>query len=220
MAKEKLSFDAFAAYMPAGAMDKVKVWFEKYQIKLVITRARKSILGNYLHPHQGHPHHAITINGNQNPYSFLVTLLHELAHLETFVQYANKVQAHGVEWQNVYRSIMIDYLGQRIFPDDLERAIDLSLKKVKAGSCSDPKLYKALAAYDEEQTEGLVWVEELVQGNYFVTKEGLVFQMIEKRRTRFLCEQLGTKKRYLFQGVARVKQLSEEELREKGILKL
>ncbi len=217
MAKEKLSFDAFAAYMPNGAMEKVKLWFEKYQIKLVITRARKSILGNYLHPHQGHPHHAITINGNQNPYSFLVTLLHELAHLETFVQYANRVQSHGVEWQNIYRNIMIAYLGANIFPDDLERAIALSLKKVKAGSCSDPKLYKALAAYDKEQVEGLVWVEELKPGSLFVTKEGLVYKMIEKRRTRFLCEQLGTHKRYLFQGVARVKQVFEADLKAKGI---
>lgn len=206
--------------MPANAINKIAPWFEKYQIRLTITKARKSILGNYLHPHTGHPHHAITINGNQNPYSFLVTLLHELAHLETFVRYGNRVAAHGLEWQNCYRMIMVEYLGSNIFPDDLERALTLSLKNVKAGSCSDTKLYKALAVYDEEQTEGLVWVEELKPNSFFVTKEGQVYQLLEKRRTRFLCEQVATKKRYLFQGVARVKPVSQEVLQAKGFLNL
>lgn len=220
MAKEKISYEAFAAYMPANAIGLIRPWFEKYKIKLTITRGRRSVLGNYLNPHKGHPHHAITINGDQNPFSFLVTLLHELAHLETFVKYANKVQPHGTEWQNIYRDIIKAYLGQHIFPEDLEQAIALSLHKVKAGSCSDPNLYKALAVHDKETIEGLVWVEELTSGSYFVTKEGLVFRMIEKRRTRFLCEQLGTKKQYLFQGVARVKQIGVEALREKGLLKV
>lgn len=217
MAKEKLSYDAFASYLPAGAIAKIIPWFEKYQIKMVITKARKTVLGNYLNPHHGHPHHAITINGNQNSYSFLVTLLHELAHLEAFVQYQNRIAPHGVEWQNVYRQVMIGFLGVNIFPDELERAIALSLKKVKAGSCSDPKLYKALAAYDKEPADGLNWVEELQPGSYFVTKEGSVYQLIEKRRTRYLCEQLGTKKRYLFQGVVRVKPVTASELQSKGI---
>lgn len=218
MAKEKISYDAFAAYLPAGALEKVIPWFEKYTIRLVITKARKTVLGNYLNPHPGHPYHAITINGNQNPYSFLVTLLHELAHLEAFVQFQNRIAPHGVEWQNIYRQIMIGFLGVQVFPDELERAIALSLKKVKAGSCSDPKLYKALAAYDPEPVDGLSWVEELPPGTYFVTKEGGVYQLIEKRRTRYLCEQLGTKKRYLFQGVVRVKPVAQAELQTKGLL--
>ena len=218
MAKEKISYETFAAYLPPGAFEKVIPWFEKYTIRLLITRERKTILGNYLNPHRGHPHHAITINGNQNPYSFLVTLLHELAHLEAFVQYQNRIAPHGTEWQNIYRQIMIGFLGVQVFPDELERVIALSLKKVKAGSCSDPKLYKALAAYDPEPVDGLSWVEELQPGSYFVTKEGNVYQLIEKRRTRYLCEQLGTKKRYLFQGVVRVKQISRAELLEKKVL--
>ena len=218
MAKEKISYETFAAYLPPGAFEKVIPWFEKYTRRLLITRERKTILGNYLNPHRGHPHHAITINGNQNPYSFLVTLLHELAHLEAFVQYQNRIAPHGTEWQNIYRQIMIGFLGVQVFPDELERVIALSLKKVKAGSCSDPKLYKALAAYDPEPVDGLSWVEELQPGSYFVTKEGNVYQLIEKRRTRYLCEQLGTKKRYLFQGVVRVKQISRAELLEKKVL--
>lgn len=218
MAKEKISYDAFAAYLPPGALERVIPWFEKYTIRLVITRERKTILGNYLNPHRGHPHHAITINGNQNPYSFLVTLLHELAHLEAFVQYQNRIAPHGTEWQNIYRQIMIGFLGVQVFPDELERAIALSLKKVKAGSCSDPKLYKALAAYDPDPVDGLSWVEELPPGSYFVTKEGNVYQLIEKRRTRYLCEQLSTKKRYLFQGVVRVKPIDKATLKAKGLL--
>ncbi len=144
--------------------------------------------------------------------------LPEYEAMEAFVQYQNRIAPHGKEWQNIYRQIMTGCLGVNIFPAELEQAIALSLKKVKAGSCSDPKLYKALAAYDPGPVDGLNWVEELQPGSYFVTKEGSVYQLIEKRRTRYLCEQLGTKKRYLFQGVVRVKTIDRATLRAKGVL--
>lgn len=219
MAKEKISYDAFAAYMPEGAIIMVKNWFEMYVIKLTITKGRKTILGNYLHPHPGHPHHAITINGNQNKYSFLLTLLHELAHLEAFVRFKNTVAPHGKEWQSLYRNIMIDYLGKNIFPDELERAIALSLKKVKAGSCSDPSLHKALSAYDEDTIAGLEYIDDLPINSYFVTKDGRVFQTLAKRRTRFLCKDIATSKNYYIAGVLKVKPIAPEVLQAKGLIK-
>ena len=39
--------------------------------------------------------HRISVNGNLNKYSFLITLIHELAHLLTFTQYKNRVDPHG-----------------------------------------------------------------------------------------------------------------------------
>lgn len=208
--------NGFGDYLPDGSLEKIKPWFEKYTIKLTITKARKTILGNYLHPHPGHPHHAITINGNQNPFSFLITLLHEFAHLEAYVQFKNKISPHGSEWQTIYRAILLEYIGKGFFPAELEIAVAKSLNQVKASSCADPILFKALAAYDKDSVDDLNWVEELKPQSYFITKEGLAYRLIEKRRTRYLCEHLASRKKYLFSGVARVKTISEEELVSKG----
>ncbi|MNU30203.1 hypothetical protein D3C71_186850 [compost metagenome] len=210
MSAEKLSFDAFGRYLPQGTLDKVKPWFQQYTIKLIITRERKTVLGNYRQPVKTAPFHRVTVNGNLNPYSFLITLLHELAHLEAFVRYHNRIAPHGKEWQDIFRNILSGYLGQGIFPPALELAINTSLQGLKASSCADPALYKALALYDEPGTDGLVWVEQLPANAQFVTKEGRVYQLLHKRRTRYLCRDLQTQRDYLFAGVVQVKPLGQE----------
>lgn len=218
MAKQALNFTQFASYLPKGVIDEIKKWFEKYSIQLIITRERKSILGNYTHPHARQAYHKITINGNQNPYSFLITLLHELAHLQAFVTYGLKIAPHGKEWQEVYRNIIKHYLGKGVFPPDIESVLLQSLTRVRAGSCTDKHLYKALAQYDVEPVDGLKWVEELQPDTYFVDRNGKVYQLKHKRRTRFLCEQLPSRKQYLFQPVARVRPISAELVAAKGLL--
>ncbi|HTO14203.1 MAG TPA: SprT-like domain-containing protein [Edaphocola sp.] len=207
MAKEKLSFEAFGAYLPNKALVLVVPWFEEYNINLLITKARQSKLGDYLHPHPARPFHSISISSNQNKYSFLITLLHEFAHLKAYVIYKNKIQPHGVEWQNIYREILKEYVGCGIFPDSLEAAIINSLDKLKASSCADKTLYKALAAFDAPLPDHIKWVEELPIGSFFQFKDGNTYKIIQKKRTRFLCEQIHTKRQYLFQGVAKVKPL-------------
>ena len=210
MSAEKLSFDSFGRYLPQGTLDKVKPWFQQYTIKLIITRERKTILGNYRQPVKTAPYHRVTVNGNLNPYSFLITLLHELAHLEAFVRYQNRIAPHGKEWQDIFRNILAAYMGQGIFPEALEQAIATSLKGLKASSCADVNLYKALSAYDEPAADGLVWVEQLPANAHFITKEGKVFQLLQKRRTRYLCREVQTRKDYLFAGVVQVKPVEME----------
>ncbi|RQO31390.1 hypothetical protein DBR32_05350 [Taibaiella sp. KBW10] len=209
MAKEKLTFDSFGKYLPQGTLEKVIPWFKKYTIQLIITRERRSILGNYRQPIPSHPFHRVTVNGNLNAYAFLITLLHELAHLEAYVQFKNRIAPHGKEWQDIYKNILVEYLGKNLFPADLEKSLHTSLKNLKASSCADPKLYKALMAFDEPLIEGLVLVEALIPNTRFVTKEGRVFLLLQKRRTRYLCKEIKTNKDYLFSGLVQVKPLVE-----------
>jgi len=205
LAKQKLTYEAFGAYLPDNALQKVMPWFENYTIKLTITKARQSKLGDYLHPHPARPYHSITISSNQNPYSFLITLLHELAHLKAYIQYQNKIQPHGIEWQNIFKGILKEYLGCNIFPTAIEQAIQKSLSNLKASSCADKTLYKALAEFDPQNDDNLQWLETLPIGSLFLFKDGHTYKIINKRRTRFLCEQTQTKKNYLFPGIAKVK---------------
>ena len=48
----------------------------------------------------------ITVNGDLNPYSFLITTIHEFAHLVTFEEYQGRVKPHGKEWQLTYSKML------------------------------------------------------------------------------------------------------------------
>ena len=77
-----------------------------------VTKKRQSVLGDYRHSAIG-KNHRISINGNLNKYEFLITLLHELAHLFTFEKFANKVEPHGKEWKHFYGSLLADFLQNK-----------------------------------------------------------------------------------------------------------
>ena len=205
MARKDLSYSDFSQFLPLGTLDKVLPWFSKYPIHLLVTRERRSILGNYRSPHAGNPVHRVTVNGNLNPYAFLVTLLHELAHLEAWVQFKNRIQPHGPEWQKIYRQIMLGFLDAGHFPEALEQVLKESVQKAKASTCAEPALTKALMAYDTPVMEGLVLLETLQAGQKFVTKEGRVFELVKKRRTRFLCRHLKSNRDFTISGIAVVK---------------
>ena len=97
MAKEHHPLHALAEYLPPNTFEPVAHYIKQYNVHLTITRERKTILGNYRNAHR-HQNHRITVNGNLNKYSFLITLLHELAHLLTYEKYAHQ---GTVAWQGV-----------------------------------------------------------------------------------------------------------------------
>jgi predicted SprT family Zn-dependent metalloprotease len=84
--------------MPKGSGELIFKYLHDYKVHLTITRGRKTVLGDYRHS-TGHQNHRISVNGNLNKYAFLITLIHELAHLLTFIQFGNRVAAHGKEWK-------------------------------------------------------------------------------------------------------------------------
>src|ERR1051325_9211095 len=101
MAIEEHPMYALAAYLPEGAFENVVHYLHLYRVHLTVTKERKSILGDYRNAVNG-KNHRITVNGNLNKYAFLITLLHELAHLLTYNQYGHRVVAHGKEWKTLY----------------------------------------------------------------------------------------------------------------------
>ena len=78
------------------------------------------MLGDYRNAVNG-KNHRVTVNGNLNTYAFLITLLHELAHLLAYEQYGNRIFAHGKEWKSIYGKLLHDFLSRKIFPEDIER---------------------------------------------------------------------------------------------------
>ncbi|MFL5811264.1 MAG: hypothetical protein ACJ749_17210, partial [Flavisolibacter sp.] len=78
-----------------------------------------------------------------------------------------------------------------------------SLHDPAASSCSDEALLRTLKNYDEKPS-GLVFVENLPAGSLFKTHDGKIFRKGEKIRKRFRCEEIKTKKVYLFSPVYEV----------------
>ncbi len=205
MPKEKLDFSALQAYLPEGCLQQVLQFIFQYKVQLTITKHRASVLGDYRHPYAGKGHR-ISINGDLNKYSFLITLLHEIAHLVTFEQYNNKVNPHGIEWKNNFKIILQSFLLTKIFPADIETTLLKSLKNLAASSCADEALLRVLKKYDTIK-DGNYLVEALQQGELFVIKNNRVFEKGEKIRKRIKCKEIATGKYFLFSAVHEVKKV-------------
>ncbi len=204
MAKEEKPLEALAAFLPPKTARMVLPYFNEHIIYLNLTHERKSVLGDYRSPTKQHPYHRISVNANLNVYSFLITLLHELAHLTTYVQYKNKVSPHGAEWKAKFKETLLPFTGKHIFPPDVEAALNAYLQNPAASTCTDPQLYKALVRYDKRK-RGWKFMDDLPANTQFQTEDGRTFIKMEQLRTRSKCRDLQTGKMYLFPGVAMVK---------------
>src|SRR5690606_9575799 len=107
-----------SVYIPEKAAPVIARWIDVYKIRLKISRRRSTKLGDYRPPQNGHMHR-ISVNGDLNPYAFLVTLVHEFAHLVTWNRHGPRVRAHGKEWKGVFRQMMQPFLDAGIFPGKL-----------------------------------------------------------------------------------------------------
>lgn len=205
MPKQSVPLNQLESYLPPGSFAFVLEYLQKYRVRLTIAKERKSMLGNYRHK-TGNRNHQISVNGNLNPHSFLITLLHELAHLLTFEQYGRGVKAHGPEWKFNFSEILEFFLSKQIFPEDVEEGLKNSLKKPAASSCADEGLYRILRKYDFQKT-GFRLIEDIPEESRFRLPDGRVFKKGVKLRKRYKCTELETAKDYLFSPVYEVELL-------------
>lgn len=202
MVKRESPLSGLAAYIPVGSLSAVISYLQEYKVHLTITRERKTILGNYRGKFLD-KHHRITVNGNLNRYSFLITLLHELAHLLAFEKYGPGIPPHGAQWKREYGQILEKFLGQKIFPPDIGEALLRNLQNQAAGSCADIHLTRVLRKYDDKKDASL-FIEEIVEGGLFKIKDGKIFRKGQRVKKRFKCMEMATGKMYLFSPVYEV----------------
>lgn len=189
-------------FLPEDTLEDVLEFMHRYHIHLILRKDRKSILGDYRPPQQGKPH-TISLNISLNPYHFLITFIHEVAHLVNYLNHKHRVAPHGGEWKATYAMLLKRFLDKQVFPEDIRRALDASMGNLSATTCSDPALYKALKRYDKRQ-EGVLLVEQIPIGQCFRTSDNRVFKVLARRRTRYVCEEVSSRRRYLFPGLYEV----------------
>jgi hypothetical protein len=192
-------------YVPHGAVEICSRWIIEKNIHLKLTRGRASKFGDYL-PLEHGDGHRITVNHDLNKYAFLITYIHEVAHLETFNKFKNRVDPHGPEWKNEFRLLLKDFVQLDIFPDDVKAAVTSYMSNPAASSCSDLNLLRTLRKYDE-RIENVVHLEDVPHDTIFQlhqSRSGLIFRKGHQIRKRFHCEEINTKKIYLVSPVAEV----------------
>jgi hypothetical protein len=205
MPKKEAPISQLQDYLPPGTYEPVLQYLRVHKVHLTVARERKSILGDYRH-RTSNDHHRISVNGNLNPYSFLITLLHELAHLLTFEQYGNRVSSHGKEWKGIYSTILASFLQQHIFPDDIKKELMQSLQNPAASTCAEDALLRVLRKYDAKESQHRL-VEEIATNGLFRTSDGRIFQRGIQLRKRYKCQEVKTGKIYLFSPVYEVEMM-------------
>lgn len=193
--------DILSKYIPKPLVDPVLEIIKEKSIHLKISRERKSKLGDF-RPKTNHLPHRISVNHNLNPYAFFMTFIHEVAHLVTFESLKNLQKPHGEAWKSNFRLLMKPFLGKGYFPDDLEQSIIKYMNHIKASSHVDIAFTKMLRKYDDRDSGMLL--EELQPGDIFLFEQQRKFKVIEKRRTRYKCLDIKSKRIYLVHALTPV----------------
>jgi len=191
-------------HLPAQAVDWVYDYLDRYRVHFHITRERRSKLGDYRWPRRGHDFHEISVNGDLNPYLFLWVFLHEAAHLETHLEYEH-VPPHGHEWQGRYANLINTHAA--LFPPEVQPLLARLTRRIPLSRTLLRQVEEALHRHDPGyDAEAHLVLDDLPAGSRFrlKTRPDLLFENLERRRTRWLCRDTATGRTYTVNARAEV----------------
>ncbi len=186
-------------YIPCKSHKLIKLYINKYPVRFKITDKRFSKHGDYRLYFDGDEQ--ISINSNLNSYKFLITLVHEISHLVSYRIYGRNIKPHGIEWKKTYKNLIYPFLNNNIFPKELLAILKKHFINPKSSTDSDIGLALALKKYDNCKELCLYQISE---GTVFKIYNGRVFKKGPLRRKRIECEELKSKKLYLFSPLAEI----------------
>ena len=193
-------------YIPNQAIPYVLQLLKHEHLFVKIKKERKTRHGDYKRLSNGV--HQITVNSNLNPYRFLITLIHEIAHFETYQRFGRGIKPHGKEWKSTFQRLMLPVLNPEVFPRELLPLLANHFKNPKASSDTDVKLVLALKQYDEPNGKNLIF--EIPEGTLFKLYNGRVFKKGMTRVKRIECLEVKTGRMYLFNPNAEVEPIEND----------
>ncbi|TDS10832.1 SprT-like family protein [Maribacter caenipelagi] len=193
--------ETLAKYLPELAVSPCYALIKDSQVHLKIVNERVTRHGDYRMRKDGN--HQITVNASLNKYRFLITLIHEIAHLIAFEKYGRNIKPHGLEWKKTFQYLMLPFIRPEIFPSQLLPLLARHFRNPKASSSTDAQLSIALKQFDEQQSEK-TYVYELPIGCVFRIYNGKLFKKGNKRTKRYECTEISTGRMFLFQPNAEV----------------
>lgn len=190
-----------AKYLPELAVSPCFELIKNSHVHLKIVNERVTRHGDYRRRKDGN--HQITVNASLNKYRFLMTLIHEIAHLIAFEKYGRNIKPHGLEWKKTFQHLMLPFIRPEIFPAQLLPLLARHFKNPKASSGTDARLAIALKQFDEQQSDK-TYVYELPIGCVFRIYNGKLFKKGNKRTKRYECIEISSGRMFLFQPNAEV----------------
>ncbi|MDN3671815.1 SprT-like domain-containing protein [Flavobacterium branchiarum] len=192
-----------AKYIPEHAVSPVFDLIVDNHVHLKIVNERQTRHGDYRKGPSGK--HEITVNSSLNKYKFLITLIHEIAHLVAFEKFGRNIKPHGNEWKYSFQRLMVPFIRPEIFPSHLLPLLAKHFKNPTASSDTDATLSLALKQYDKENDKNYIF--EIPFGSVFKIHNGKVFKKMALRTKRFECLEISSGKTYLFNPNAEVELL-------------
>ena len=182
----------FHHFVPPKSVKLLQCWIDELGVEVIISKPRKTKLGDFKVKGGSM---IVSVNNNLNPYSFLITLTHELAHAFVYKDYVKSKSPHSEEWQLTFKSMLLSFLTPDYFPKDILSALSLYIIKPKASTLSDINLSSVLRTYD---TCKKTVISDINEGEEFSIGNGRLFVKGPRLRIRFRCIEKRTKKIYLF----------------------
>ncbi|MCD4736918.1 MAG: hypothetical protein K8R53_12810 [Bacteroidales bacterium] len=189
-----------SAYLPPDSVLSVIGLLKKHKVHLRITRNRTSKHGDFRPPGKDGLHR-ISVNSTLNPYHFLLTLLHEIGHVQTWGKYRNKARPHGREWKEAYAALLDEFESSGIFPDPLDKAIKKFIRKPLYTASADNELLKVLRQFDNEQ---YTTIEDIPEGSRFRLHNKVIYIKLEKLRKRYKCRREDNNRYYTIGSLTKV----------------
>ena len=197
------SKDFLTRHIPARAVDGTRELLEGKDVQVRITRARFSKAGDYSRPLRS-AHHRISVNGDLNPYAFLITLVHEIAHMQVWNAHGTRARAHGREWKREFESLLAPFLRIDVFPGDVAVELQRHLMKPRASTLSDVRLQAVLNRYDPLPRTRLT---DLESGARFRLKNKKDYVKLGAAGKFCLCRQLSPRRMVKIHPLAEVEVL-------------
>ena len=144
----------------------------------------------------------ITVNRDLHPFLFLVTYIHEVAHLEVHLHAPRRAEAHGMEWKKNFQRLLMPVMTPEIFPGDLLAAVRQHMINPRASTFADKDLMQVFRRYDPRSTK-LTFLADIPSGSVFELR-GRWFRKGETKRTRVLCQEMKTRRKYFVPADAEI----------------
>lgn len=196
--------NVLATYLPENSVDAVFELIKTYHIHFKIVNGRVTRHGDYRKNPDGS--HQITVNATLNKYRFLMTTIHEIAHLVAFQKYGRFIKPHGLEWKQTFRLLMLPFINPLVFPAEVVPFVANHFKNPSASSDTDAILSMQLKKFDPPTTK--VFVDELPLGTLFRIENGRVFKKGKLRVKLFECTDIKNNQVYLFKPNMQVELLN------------
>jgi SprT protein len=180
--------------LPPATTDYCFSLWKQTPFELKLTRSRQTKVGDFT-SRGSRAHPRITLNHDLNPYLFLATYIHEVAHLHVYLKHGNRVDPHGNEWKRTFQILMAPLLQENAFPVEILHELRRHMTNPKASSFADTDLTKAFRLYDHNYQQQVA-LSEIPEGSIFKL-QGRYFSKGKLRRTRVICKEIKSKKNYL-----------------------